>query len=95
MGQLVQPGLLQVVARDGNRRDAVLVCGLCDARASVSFHEGEATNRLDGGLLWLEHYSKCAGVDGSEPIGIRLMWDDGRETENLELDPNTRQLRRK
>jgi len=95
MGHPVQPALLQVVQRDGKKCTAVLACGLCDERVDVEFYEGNATHILDGALLWIRHYSKCLKVDPDKPIGIRLMWDDGRVTENLELDPQTRHLRRK
>ncbi|MCU1246163.1 MAG: hypothetical protein JWN02_2073, partial [Acidobacteria bacterium] len=86
------PSLLQVVGREVNRRDAKLVCHLCETRTELHFYEGDGEPKLDGPLLWTVHYGKCSGVKDEQPIGLRLMWNDGRETENLVLNPSTRKL---
>ena len=87
-----QPGLIQVLGREVNRRDALLTCGLCGSRVQIHFYEPPGEPLLDGRLLWAFHFDKCPNVSG-EPIGLRLMWDiPGRPTENLTLDPKTHQL---
>ena len=95
MPQPIPPGLLQVTLREGNKCTADLVCGLCDGTTDVVFYEGAAEHRLDGALLWMRDYSKCPNVNASEPIGLRIMWLDERGVENWELDPGTRELRRR
>lgn len=87
------PGLIQVLGRDVNRRDALLTCGLCGARVQMHFYESPGEPLLDGPLLWIFHFDKCPKVKAGEPIGLRLMWDvPGRPTEDLKLDPETHQL---
>lgn len=91
-----EPSLLQVINREGSRRDAILVCALCDTRTSLHFYEPPGTPVLDGSLLWMFHFDKCPVVNSDSPIGLRLMWDvPGRDTENLELDPKSRKLKPK
>lgn len=88
------PGLIHVLGREVNRRDALLTCALCAARIQIHFYEPPGDPLLDGPLLWLYHFEKCPGVKADETIGLRLVWDlPGRSTENLTLDPQTRRLK--
>jgi hypothetical protein len=96
MAHDTEPGLIQVLTREGNRRDAKLSCALCGAVVPMHFYEAPGEPELDGALLWMFHYDKCPNAKREEPIGLRLMWDvPGKDTENLELDPKARVLRKR
>lgn len=92
----VEAGLILVVGREGNRRDAILTCALCGTRMDMHFYEDPGEPHLDGPLLWLFHFDNCDKAKRKEPIGLRLVWDvPGRPTENLELDTTSHRLTRK
>jgi hypothetical protein len=96
MALTTEPGLIHVIGREGNRRDAILTCGICGTRTEMHFYEDPGEPELDGALLWMFHFDKCEKAHRKDPSGLRLLWDvPGRPTENLELDPESRRLRQK
>lgn len=94
MALTTPPGLIQVIGREVNRRDALLTCGLCGGGGQIHFYESPGEPEL-GHMLMVFHYDNCPKADKKIPVGLRLMWDvPGRPTENLKLDLETGQLQR-
>lgn len=87
---------ITVVAREGNRRDAMISCGSCGTQfVPMHFYEAPGSPELDGAMLWIFHYNNCSGVpENSEPITVRLGWDDHRAPEIFLFAPGTRTLDR-
>jgi hypothetical protein len=85
---------ITVVGREGNRRDAMIGCGLCGKQfVPMHFYEAPGTPTLDGGLLWIFHYEHCVSVsENRDPITVRLGWDDNRAPEIFVFAPATRTL---
>ena len=88
--------LVTVVARDGNRRDAVISCGACGRNfVPMHFYEAPGEPLLDGAMLWIFHYAHYPAVsEHNRPITVRLAWDDGRAAEVFRFTPETRALER-
>lgn len=87
---------ITVVGREGNRRDAMIGCGSCGTQfVPMHFYEAPGSPTLDGALLWVFHYKYCSAVtENSEPITVRLGWDDDRAPEIFLFAPATRTLAR-
>jgi hypothetical protein len=61
----------------------------------MHFYEAPGSPKLDGAMLWIFHYDHCSAVsESSEPITVRLGWDDGRAAEIFSFAPATRTLDR-
>jgi hypothetical protein len=85
--------LITVTGREGNRRDALISCGVCgESFIPLYFYEPPGRPLLDGALLWVSHYNKCLSLL-EEDIMIQLSWDDARSTDTLIFSPATRTLR--
>ncbi|MGI8727918.1 MAG: PIN-like domain-containing protein, partial [Solirubrobacterales bacterium] len=68
--------LLQVIAQQGNRRDAVLTCGYCgQGEIPLHFYEGDGTPKL-ADVLGFFHYWNCQGLDGRAAVKILVLGED-------------------
>jgi predicted nucleic acid-binding protein len=66
-------GLLNVVASEGNRRDAALICGFChQTDIQMHFYEGEGTPQLSE-VLGFFHYWKCPTYEKGTPVQLMIL----------------------
>lgn len=68
-----QLGLLTVVGHEGNRRDALLICGFChQSDIQMYFYEGDGIPQLSE-VLGFFHYWNCPAYEKGTPVQLMIL----------------------
>ncbi len=71
---------IQILGEEGNRRDALLLCGYCNAGIPLHFYEGDGSPKLCE-VLGLFHYWDCPGFEGRSSVRIVILRSNGASDE--------------